>query len=182
MKFQELKENEPLEIIEVSDHIEPIFVDEDDPNLIELDRIQMRIFTDGEIVKESEEIIEDIDTYYFGKKKYDNDVDTIKTKKIYLKNHSYVITYLISKEFISTGNIKGWFDVVKDVTIYLENAKDRKALKSAKKVIRIINNHNNSVDYSSLQRMLYSKAQSIEKFECEKISKNVYTIKRNKNR
>lgn len=186
MKFTELKENEPLEVIEITNHIVfPRFPnpttgkrDIDSDIVSEDKRIQMRIFTDGEIEKESEETSQNIDEYYIGKKKYQYDVDTLKTKKVYFKNHSYVITYLIANEFMTIGNARGWFDVVKEVSIYLKNPKDKKALKCAKQAIREIENHNNSVDYSSLFGMLFSQGKGLQKFETEKISKNVYSLKK----
>lgn len=112
------------------------------------------------------------------KRKYQYYVDTLKTKNIYFKNHSYVITYLIANEFMTVGNVCGWFDIVKDVSIYLKNPKDKKALKCAKQAIREIENHSNSVDYSSLFGMLFSQEKGLHKFETEKISKNVYNLKK----
>ena len=183
MKFKELKENEPLEVIEVSRHLElPTFEQKREtiPDIIELKQIQMRIYTDGEIEKETEETSEKIADYYIGKNKYQHGVDTLKTKNIFLRNHSYVITYLIANEWMKVGNIRGWFDVIKEVSIYLENPKDKKALKSAKQAIKQIANYNNSVDYSSLFRMLFSQRKGLETFETKEISKNVYTLRKMK--
>ena len=79
---------------------------------------------------------------------------------------------------MTIGNIRGWFGVVKEVSIYLKNPKDKKALKCAKQAIREIENHNNNVDYSSLFGMLVSQGKGLQKFETEKISKNVYSLKK----
>ena len=185
MKFTELKEQEPLEVIEVTKLI--MFPEFPNPTTGKIDRktetvenkrIQMRIFTDGEIAKESEETTQKIKEYYIGKRKYQYDVDILKTKNIYFKNHSYVITYLIANELMTVGNVRGWFDVVKEVSIYLQNPKDKKALKCAKQAIREIANHNNSVDHSSLFGMLFPQEKELQKFETEKISKNVYSLKK----
>ena len=181
MKFKELKEHEPLEVVEVTKHmVIPDFPGTKSLNrkVFEDKKIQMRIFTDGEIAEESEETTKSIDEYYIGKRKYQLAVDTLKTKNLYFKNHSYVITYLIAKEFRTVGSVSGWFDVVEDVSIYLKNPKDKTALKSAKGVIREIENHNKSVDYSSLFGMLFSQGKESPKFEPEEISKNVYSLKK----
>lgn len=181
MKFKELRENESLKIIEVSIHIKkPTLYYEvnKNPGTVELKQIQMRVFTDGEIEKESEEISQNIEEYYIGKRKYRYAVDTLKTKNIYLKNYSYVITYLITKEFLTAGNIKGWHNVVKDISIYLQNPKDKKALKSAKQAIKTIENHNKIVAHSSLFGMLFSKDKGLEKFETKKISENIYSLRK----
>lgn len=170
MKIQELKEDNPLTIIEVTDHV----LSAND----EWERIYMRVFTDGEISKESEEKVESIDEYYFGKQKYKCGVDTLKSKNIYFKNHNYVITYLIAQEWTTVGNIHGWFDIIKDISIYMKNPKDRKTLKTVKQVIRQNEERIRSVDYSSLLAMLAGQRKGFETFEPEKISENVYNLKR----
>lgn len=75
-------------------------------------------------------------------------------------------------------NVKGWFDVVKDISIYLENPKDKEALKTAKRLIKEIQNRSNSVDYSSLFTMLGSRNQKSENFEIINKSDNVYLLKK----
>lgn len=190
MKINELKENEPLKVEEASFHIEfsafinpkPIFGVEEDKEEIEIDeydRIKTKVFTDGEIEKISEVQIENIDEYYIGRKRYQYGVDTKKTKDIYLKNYSYVITYLIASEPMQIGTLHGWFDIIKDVKIYLKDTKDKKALKEAKKVIKAIQNHNNSVNYDSLLEMMFSSREPI-KYDCEEIDENVYSLRKTK--
>ncbi len=185
MKIRELKENEPLKVIEVTNH----FPAWPDPNTGKIDenakgsedkRIKTIIITDGEIEKQTEETTQDINEFYIGKSKYHMTVDTLKTKNIYFKNYSYVITYLLAKEFMVKGSVAGWFDIVKEVSVYLENIKDKKALKEAKRVIKEINNLNSHTDYSSLFGMILSQPTKSEKFETEEISRNVYTLKRTK--
>ena len=141
MIIKELKENEPLDVIKVYNHIKGAPASpgkENNQNIDMVESVKTLIFTDGEIEKESEEISEKIYEYKIGKKKYDYPVDTLKTKNVYFKNHSYVITCLVVKENTSVGNIEGWFDIIKDVTIYLEDSKNKTALKKAKKVIKEI--------------------------------------------
>lgn len=176
MKLKELRENEPLKVIEVSEHVEMSnfnYVQNINPVTIEYKRIQMKIFTDGEIEKESEEISQNVEEYYLNKRKYQYDVDTLKVKNIYFKNYSYIITFLIASEVMTVGTINGWYDVVKDIKVYLKNSKDKKALKNAKQAIKEINN----VDYS-MPEMLLSQEKKTNNFETEKISKNVYCLKK----
>ncbi len=183
MKIRELKENEPLKVIEVTKHLtvptSPGKIDEE-TKVIEDERIKTIIFTDGEIEKQTEEASQSIDEYYIGKFKYQMTVDTLKIKNIYFKNHSYVITYLLAKEFMVKGRVRGWFDVIKDVSVHIENKKDIKALREAKKVIKEINNLNSHTDYSSLFGMILSQPTKSERFETKEISKNIYTLKRTK--
>lgn len=184
MKIKELKEKQPLEVIEVSKHIIfPGFPDpytgEKEPDIIkEEKRIQMRVFTDGEVEKETGETSKNIYEYYIDKRKYGSDVDTLKTKELFFKNHSFVIVYLLASEVITIGNVCGRFDVVKDVSIYLKNYKDKIALRNAKQIINEIKNHNQGYNYSSLFGMLFSKGKEFKKIEFEEARDNIYTLKK----
>ena len=187
MKYPKLDENEPLKVIEVSQKVRlPNFRPKDGsiPENFEefetkdLNRLHMKLFTDGEISKESDETKESIDGYYIGKKKYPFDVDTLKTKKVYFKNHSYVITYLLSQEVASIGKVGGWFEFVKDVKIYLRNPKDHKALKEANRVIKTIQGRYNAFDFDSIYGVLFHQGESNEKYDIERKSEDVYSIKR----
>ena len=183
MKIRELKENEPLKVIEVTKHLTvPTSPGKENEKskVIEDKRIKTIIITDGEIEKQTEETTQDINEFYIGKSKYQMTVDTLETKNIYFKNHSYVITYLLAKEFMVKGSVRGWFDIIKDVSIHIENKKDIKALREAKKVIKEINNLNSHTDYSSLFGMILSQPTKSERFETKEISKNIYTLKRTK--
>lgn len=180
MRIRELKENEPLKVTRVTYHF-PAWPDpstgkiDKDAKPIEDERIKTIIFTDGEIEKQTEEASQNIKEFYIGKSKYHMTVDTLETKNIYFKNHSYVITYLLAKEFRAIHNGGGWFDVIKDVSIHLENKNDKKALREAKRFIKQINECNDYTNYLSSWGL-----QLPEYEELEKISKNAYTLKRTK--
>ena len=180
MKIRELKENEPLKVTMVTYHF-PAWPDpstgkvDKDAKPIEDERIKTIIFTDGEIEKQTEEVSQDIEEFYIGKSKYHMTVDTLETKNIYFKNHSYVVTYLLAKEFRTIHNGGGWFDVIKDVSIHLENKNDKKALREAKRFIKQINECNDYTNYLSSWGL-----QLPEYEELEKISKNAYTLKKTK--
>ena len=166
MKIRELKENEPLKVTRVTYH----FPAWPDPSTGKVDKDAKPIEE-----KQTEETFQSIDEFYIGKSKYHMTVDTLETKNIYFKNHSYVITYLLAKEFMIKGHVRGWFDVIKDVSIYLENGKDKKALREAKRFIKQINECNDYTNYLSSWGL-----QLPEYEELEKISKNAYTLKRTK--
>lgn len=178
MKIRELKENEPLKVIEVTKHLtvptSPVKENEKS-KVIEDERIKTIIFTDGEIEKQTEETTQDINEFYIGKSKYQMTVDTLKIKNIYFKNHSYVITYLLAKEFMVKGSVGGWFDIIKDVSIHIENKKDIKALREAKRFIKQINECNDYTNYLSSWGLQLPEDEGLEK-----ISKNAYTLKRTK--
>lgn len=164
MKIKQLKEQEPLQIIEVSKQVKipnRNLNNTLNSNTVEVKQIQMRVFTDGQIEKEDEEIKQNIEEYYIGKRNYKYDVDTLKTKNIYLKNHSYAIVFLIANEWVVKENVQGWFDVVKDISIYLEDLKDKKSLKRAKQIIKNLENNMDEIDYSSIFSMLGSQNEKV---------------------
>ena len=194
MKIQELKENSPLQVVEVLEH------EEVRPELpkIEHKMIQTIVFTDGEIVSESDEIEENIEDYYnelYPYKQYPYNVDTLKTKNLFFKNYSYIITFLIAREWATAGRATGYFDIIKDISIYLENSKDKNALKNAKNVIlkvqnmdrRVLKRTQNGVlkfkkndGITSLLDMDISPLMS-EQSITENIYNNVYALKKLKN-
>ena len=168
MKIRELKENEPLKVIEVTKNF-PAWQNPSNGKIdkeakgFEDKRIKTIIITDGEIEKQTEETTQDINEFYIGKSKYHMTVDTLKTKNIYFKNYSYFITYLLAKEFrANKGNGGGWYDIIKDVSIHIENKKDIKALREAKRIIKEINSYTDNSPW----------------LDINEISKNIYTLKR----
>ena len=198
MKIRELKENEPLKVIEVTERISSSwcnsFINKTDNEVLaekdERVKIKTNIITDGIIEKQTEETSQGINEFYIGKSKYKHTIDTLKTKDIYIKNHSFVIVYLTAAELSTKGSFRGWYDDIKDVSIYLKNEKDKKALTEAKEIIKGIIVHNIncyyiSHDYASFLGMLkaiFSPLEKLSKFESEfepeEISKNIYTLKR----
>ena len=186
MKIKELREGQPLEVVEVSKNVTYLElskildgeIDESFENVEELKQIQMKIFTDGQIENETDETIINIDEYYVGKSKYQSDVDTLKTKNLYFKNYSYVIVYLLANEEVTIGNISDRFDVIKDVSIYLKDSKDKDSLRTAKNKIKEIEKNNNIYNYSSLFRILFSKGKIKKNIELEELRNKVYTLKK----
>lgn len=147
MKYKELKENEPLEIMEIIQYVKISNFNNkkaNDDNIIEHKQVQTRIFTDGEIVKEIDEENKAIEDFNIDKHQSSASIE--KTKKVYFKNHTYVITILLAEEFKKNEHINGFFDIIKDISIYLENTKDKKTLKEVKKVIKEITNHHQSIN------------------------------------
>ncbi len=144
--------------------------------------IQRKAFTDGKLEKETEETLENIDKYYIRKTVYPHSIDSLKIRSLFLKDYSYAVVYTIANEYITVGNLRGWFDVIKNVSVYLKDINDRKALKNARRIIKQIENHNFSINYSSLFSMYASKGRALEEYESEQISDNVYTLKRTNNK
>ena len=183
MKIKELKENEQLKMDNVSLHVDipgVIGRDERELSIAELERIKMILFTDAKIVREGEVATESINQYVINGKKYDHDVDTLKTTQLYLDDYSYAITYLISSEWTRFGNIDGWFEVIRDITIYLKDINDRKALPEAKKIIKMIEKYSKRVNFSSFRKYLSTSIVEANDHGFEGVKKNIYILKRDK--
>lgn len=157
----------PLEIVQPNEKIEY--------EIKERKQVQMKVLTDGEIAKVSKSASQDIEEYYFDKEKYFYPVSTLKTKNVYFKNHNYVITYLIAREFTRRGNLLGWFNVIKNIDIYLKNPTDKKSLKIVDQVLKKIENHNNSGVL--FFEMILPKSENLESFEPIEIDENIYSLR-----
>ena len=154
--IEELNETTPLEVVEVfctsvaRRNIMPI------PD--KHSRIRTIVYTDGEIFKESKVETSNIKSYYFGTKEYEGRVDLLEKKKIYIRNHSYVVVYKTAEERKIKGNVCGLFDVIKEVKIYLKDINDKNALRRARYVIDSNKSFSRGIDYSSPLTMELSKA------------------------
>ncbi len=181
MKKKILTENDPLKVEETFQHFTwPGSDFNEKPHTTETRRTYMLVFTDGEIAKEEEPVDEPIDEYLFsGKRVYRMAVDTLRTRDVYFKNHSYVITITIADRFLRfrSGNGGGWFDYIEDAQIYVKDPKDIKALFEAKKAVRDIK-ANNSDDYSYVYRPMFGSRAGLEKFQSSEVSDDIYSIKR----
>jgi len=134
MKIKELKDNENIEIIKVSKHINT-----PDRVTIEIPLIETQMITDGLVEVDEKQKEESIENYCINGKKYDYYVDTLKTQNVSLKNHSYVIVYLTAYEYVTTQGKTLWIPIIKDMSVYLSDLKNKKALRQVRQVISHIN-------------------------------------------
>lgn len=174
LQIEELKDEMPLEVIEVSCY--SVARRNAPPITIEIPKIMTIVYTDGEIFKESETETYNIKSYYFGTKKYEGKVESLKKKNIYIKNHSFAVIYTIAEESKIVENVGGLFDVIKEVKIYLKDINDKKALQSAQHVIESNKTFSRSIDYSSPLTMELSKA--VNTCKTSQIPQNPFEKKR----
>ena len=96
-------------------------------------KIKPIISTDGEIIKTEFEEPQPINNYYIKGKKYKCPSHTFLIKsKTHIKNASYIILYTMAKEAITSRKSEY---VIKNIEIFLNNKKDKLALKRAKESI-----------------------------------------------
>ena len=105
---------------------------------------------------------------------------TLKTTQLYLDDYSYAITYLISSEWTRFGNIGGWFEVIRDITIYLKDINDRKVLQEAKRMIKMIDKYSKKINFSSFRQYLSTSIVEGNDHDFEGVKKNIYILKRDK--
>lgn len=141
-------------------------------------KIETKIYTDGKVVSLGETKEENISEYFIDGTKYTHQVDKLKRTKVYLKDYSYAVVYTLGEEFLTVGNVSGFFKVIKDIKVYLRDTKDLSSIRRAKKTIQMVRDNNRSVNYDSLFNMLLSRNTSPKKMEYEKFNKNVFTLKK----
>lgn len=177
MKIELFNQDGTIELIEATSKL--VFHDNlPDRQEWDIPRIETKIYTDGEIVEVEDTKEEPITEYYIGKKRYTNNLSKKKTTKFHLKNHTYAVVYTLAEEYLTVGNIRGFFKVVKDVKVYVHSRKDSKALRKAKITMKMIADRNRSVDYSSLFTMLFKRNEEPKRMEYEETTDNVYTLKK----
>lgn len=143
-------------------------------------RMHMKVFTDGEIESVDESVSKKIDNISV-LDRYNNGSSTFRTSTIHLKNHTYAVVYVIAKEFLRFANGRGggWYDVVKDVTVYTTNKRDLQALRKANKTIKMVAMNQKSINYGTmLDRMLHGEDEQSKVLEYEKADKYVFTLKK----
>jgi len=145
------------------------------------DIVKTRIYTDGEIVNIEIEYPRQTDEYNVGKKKHNGGPNTFMIRKrIYITNASYVLKVTTAREFLRAGKVNGFFDVLKETEIFLNNKKDKQALRNAKKTIQKFSGqpHFDSI-FDAIMQNYSSNSGSINKnLNYDSINKNVYQLRK----
>ena len=159
IKYATLNDDNTIEVIEVLNNNNK--------------KIYTEIFTDGDVIYE--EPIEEIKTkkYYIGKRRYNNDINLLRIRKIHIEDYSYIVTYLIAKENKRICNIDGTFDIIKNISIYLDKPNNKTAIRKARDLISKIESINSQV-YSSL--FVQSKKEEIDYYDV----KSVHVLKKSR--
>jgi len=140
-------------------------------------RVDSKIFTDGEIIETIESNPEPINEYKIGNCKYDMPVDTLIKKKVHIKNASYILVVTVAKEVVRIGRHGfGWTPVIKDSEIFLNNKKDKQALLNAKKTLMAITG--SSHPETVFEVMLGNPNQSNYGLEYDTVTKDIYQLRK----
>lgn len=125
---KELKPGTPLELVEAIRYskVPNLPGKKDKEQIIEIPIVQSVLFTDGTIVK-TDEVVKDSNRINIEGIK-EQKINIKKTKYVYLSNFTYAVVYLIAKEDLIMQNCGGTFDTVKNVSIYLNDKQDKKAI------------------------------------------------------
>ena len=180
MKYKLFDNEGKIELTEVSTTIKipQFFTEQKTQNAFDDPVVKTRVFTDGKVVRQDEPKEEKINEYFINGKKYTHKVDKKTTRTIYLKDFTYAIVYTTAREFLTVGNIRGFFFVTKDVEIYLKSKKDLTALRKARKAMRKIEEKNNAVNYRTIYEIMMTSSQNKRNIEFEEIKDDVYTLKK----
>jgi len=168
-----------VELDKVLYHFEgfpPLSEEEPEPVVTPEVMVDTKIYTDGEIIRVVESSKEPISEYFIGKIKYDRPVDTLIKRKAYVKNASYILVVTVAEDKVRIGTHGvGFFDVIKDTEIFLNNKKDKKALKKARETLMAISG---SSHYDNIFAALFRKNSTSNDLDYEKANDSVYTLKK----
>lgn len=164
MKYKLIKESDKIKLISGKDIVvypgfdKPVKPGEKyipAPDVIEeRDIIKTKIFTDGEIkdIKQLQsfelELPKNMKTI---------ELDKIELNELELMDHKFVIRILTALEFQKRGKVYGWFDIVKDVDVYLRDKKDKDSIRKIKKTLELVCSN---YEYTSIFDLLFSKKQA----------------------
>ena len=184
MKIKELKENEPLKVFKItSQEFVPLCECKEEiikPLMREVEHIYTMTFTDGEVANEREEESRNIDDFYIGKERFylgKYAEPTLKIKNVCFKNYNFIITYLLSNEQGVLGRVGSVFSVIKDISVYLENKKDKAALKNAKQAFHDIHGSAFALRYPPFH-LAFSLPNEFGYFDYEEVSEDIYSLQK----
>ena len=140
MQLRNLEEGNPIELLEAI-HYKPRLSYSD---LCEEKLIKMGIITDGVLYKTEEEKGFSPESYQFSdtqkieKKLFSRDIkmhfiDAINSKKVYLKDYSYILVTISRKEWNGPSISYAY----KDAYVYFKDINDKTALKEADLIIYV---------------------------------------------
>jgi len=135
-------------------------------------RVSTKLYTDGEIIEIHEEEPQNINEYFINGRKYDRSVDTLVKKQVHIKNARYILKVVVAEDVFHGQYFTGLFDIIKSTEIFLNDKKDKEALKNARKSIRSMSK---SIDNckSVLETFLPQKDITVS---YERINNNVYKL------
>ena len=149
------------------------------PPKIEEVRVYSKIYTDGEIIEILNSEPKEIDEYKIGNFKYEYPVDTLIKQRIHIKNANYILAVTVAKENIRLGTTgRMWANVIKDSEIFLNNKKDKKALKNAKKTLMSIKGPANP--QTTFEALFGNINQYDSGLKYEPIKKHIFQLKKEK--
>lgn len=148
----------------------PSLFNDTEEKFINYNIIKQVIYTDASSYDVIGKSNQSIDRYTLNDKIYK--AHNKVTSSIKLNDYTYAIIYTIAKEHTRINNIGGYFDIVKNIEVNLSNPKDRKTLKSVKKVVQ--NNLMNNVNLTSVWNLTLSSL--LDEDNCFKRDGNIYLL------
>lgn len=164
MKYKLIKETDKIKLISGKDIVvypgfsEPVKKGEVQVPVTDVveerDIIKTRIYTDGEIKGIKQLPSSELE---LPKNLKVIELDEVELSELELEKHKFVIRILTALEFQKRGTVCGWFDVIKDVDIYLRDKKDKDSIRKVKKTLELVCSN---YEYTSIFDLLFSKKQA----------------------
>ena len=107
-------------------------------------------------------------------------VEEIELQRIKIKDASYIIIISTIKEDRVIGNLRGNFDTIKNVEVYMMDQKDKEAKKKIQKTLKYISDRGKSRDYSSIAAYIATYGANVESEIEYQRKDNIFILKKEK--
>ena len=158
-------------------YLEEVFLEKENEAFkgkTKIPRIYSHIFTDGIIVKEETSDPIDIDRYLLNGKPYQEEINTLIKRKIYISNATYIVKVTYASNFLNTRLTYGMFDLIEESKIYIDNPQNKTALKKIKETLSLA--YTKSRDYYSLRRLSLDPERYSRYVKYSKERPNIYIL------
>ena len=174
MEIEKINDIQYFDSKEIISHKPDLFSEPGRIVFKEIKELETRFVTDGEILSICNKETSDIDNYTLDDGYIIEDIDYIRKKQIAFKNCSYVISFdLVLKK--NDSDI--YIDMI-NYNVYLKDVNDIELLNKVRKISKSIKKTYRKINNSISSYIKLSSIKTIDKYESENISENVYRIKK----
>ena len=177
MDIEKLSDSQYFDSKEIITHREDSFSEPGRIIFKEIKQLETRFVTDGEILNVCNRETLDIDNYTLDDGYIIEGIDYIRKKQIAFKNCTYVISF----DLVLKKNNKNDSDIHIDIinfNVYLKDVNDIELLNKVRKISKSIKKTYRKINSSISSYIKLSSIKTIDKYESENISENVYRIKK----
>ena len=142
----------------------------DNNNSREITKFKQLVFTDGVVEKVDESRIENINKARISNIRFKN-IDTLEIKDVSLKDYNFIIVVTVSEEKRLCKPYSKYF-LIRDVSYYLSDNKNKEALKNVKKICKEMNDY---LEFFSIDEIVMDVLEVVDSIN--KVKDGIFTLK-----